>query len=231
MRGLKVWFLGTFTLAMGLVAFGPEAFSQAIPKDVGLVTSVKGKVSYWSQEAGREAEAQSFMKVRVGDRFRLEEGSTIRIVFFETSTQETWTGPAIFRVGEKGSEPEAGGMAKPEIVPLPSGAGQKIERIPALLRKAGLARAGGMQVRGALPQEEREPLERPPYDPKESEAKYREMKARAEHDDIAPELFLLGILFEQGRYEEMGRVLDEAMRRRPQDTVLRDLKLWLERRK
>ncbi len=231
MKGLKVWFLASFTLSMSLVAFGSEAFSQAIPKDVGLVTSVSGKVSYWSQEEGREAEAQSFMKVRVGDRFRLEEGSTIRIVFFETSTQETWSGPAIFRIGERGSEPERGVTAKPEIVPLPPGAGQKIERIPALLRKAGLARVGGMQVRGALPQEEREPLERPAYDPRESEARYREMKLRAERDDIAPELFLLGILFEQGRYEEMGPVVDEAIRRRPQDRVLMDLKLWLERRK
>lgn len=232
MKGRNFWLTGLSILPVCFWTWGSFSLSQTIPKDAGLVTFLTGKITYWDQEARVEKEAESFMKVRVGDKFRLEEGAVIRIVFFEGSTQETWKGPATFRIGERGSEQEGGWMGRPEIVTLPPGTGQKIEKVPSLLRKAGLARAGGLQVRGApYAQDEKESPGRPPYDQEEIQAKYREMRLKAAQDDITPELFLLGALFEQERYKDMRPVLEEAKKRRPDNTVLRNLELWLETRK
>lgn len=88
------------------------------------------------------------MKVRVGETLRVELGGWVRIVFFQGNREEPWKGPAVLKVGETRGEPEPGSPAEAEVTVLPSGASKGIQRVLALVRKAGFSRAGAMQVRG-----------------------------------------------------------------------------------
>ena len=72
------------------------AFAQA---DVGLVSRVSGEVSYASA-TGSVGKAAAFMRVREGDRYAVERGAQVRVVYMRGGRQESWTGPAAFRVGE-----------------------------------------------------------------------------------------------------------------------------------
>lgn len=213
-----------------------SACGQSPPKDVGLVTGLWGEVIYSSQAQSQgPSRVETFMKVRVGDLFRLEPGASIQIVYFQGNRQEVWKGPACFRVGETQGEPEGDSPARPEVSLLPTGAGQGIQRIPVLLRRAGLSRGGGMQVRGAPSTKggKEAGAAGPALTPQEQaeiqsawEA-YREMRQRAAAGDVTPELFMLGVLSDYEQYGEMEALLQEALSRHPGDVVLRDLARWV----
>lgn len=207
--------------------------AQPPPKDVGLITAASGEVQY--QGYGQaQGQAEPFMKVRLGDRFYLAKDACLQIVFFQGSRQELWRGPASFRAGEAQGEPLEAAGGNPEVKVLPAGTGQGIQRVPALLRRAGLSRVGGMQVRGAgstthegrrpgqsgLSQEEKAELQA-------ARETYREMREKASSDDLTPELFFLGVLSEYEQYEEMDLILKEALSRDPRNEVLNNLAGWV----
>jgi hypothetical protein len=199
-------FMCAAALAAGVS--GP-AFGQAA--DVGLVNLLSGEVTY--QGDGSAAKAKAYMKVRQGDRFNVPAGAQVRIVYFQGGRQETWKGPSAFRTGSQASEPSSGKPA--EVATLPSAVPQQISQIPELIQIAKLGRSGGVQVRGAGA---------PPRviadqqaDVAKAKDTYRSMRTQASADDITPELYLYSVLQDYLMYEDMKPVVDEMMKRQPEN--------------
>lgn len=208
------------------------AVAQPPPRDVGLITAVSGEVQYQghAQAVGR---AEPFMKVRLGDRFELAKEASLQIVFFQGSRQELWRGPVSFKAGEAQGEPLGGGAGAVEVKVLPAGTGQGIQRVPALLRRAGLSRVGGMQVRGsgAKAQEGERPAptlsEEEKAELQAARETYKTMREKASPEDLTPELFFLGVLSEYEQYEEMESLLKEALSKDPGNELLKSLAGWV----
>jgi hypothetical protein len=178
-------------------------------EDVGLINHLAGDASYVS--GGSRAKASAFMKVREGDRFTLAPGAQLRLVYFQGSRQESFTGPARFTAGKQESSVQSG--AQPQVTTLPSGVAQRIAQTPELLAIAKLGRAGGVSVRsGARPR----PLT-PEQEAEVSEARaiYEQLRQASPPDDITPELFLYSVLEENRLYQDMKVVVSEMQRRQP----------------
>jgi hypothetical protein len=148
----------TFPLAICL--YGSMMFfihtsikAEDLPDDVGLVMELSGHVTFWEKDRqDSPARAQAFMKIRDGDHFELKPGALIRLVYFSSARQETWTGPVMFTVGHSRSQAktEEAAQIQPEVKILPVGAAKGIGRISSLLRRVGLNRAGIVQLRDAV---------------------------------------------------------------------------------
>lgn len=207
--------------------------AQPPPKDVGLITALSGQVQYYGYGEA-QAQAQAFMKVRLGDRFDLAKDASLQMVFFQSSRQELWRGPVSFRAGETQGEPLVAGGGAPEVRMLPAGTGQGIQRFPTLLRRAGLSKAGGMQVRGAgsSAQEGAKPMQSALSHEEKAELQaardtYKMMREKTTSDDLTPELFLLGVLSHYEQYEEMESLLKGALSRDPGNELLENLAGWV----
>ena len=194
-----------------------QAFAQGA--DVGLVNLVSGDVAY-AAPAGSPGKALAFMKVRDGDRFTIPAGAQIRVVYFESARQERWIGPASFRAAKGASELLSGKAA--EIAVLPTNVPQRIARVPDLMQNA---RLGGIQVRGTgrltpLTAAEQESL-------KEARATYQKMRSESSEDDITPELFLFSELHEYLLYDQIKPLVDDMLRRQPNNEDVRNLSTWI----
>jgi hypothetical protein len=210
----------TLAAAVSLVALA--AFAQA---DVGLVNQLNGDVSYSGADA-KSAKAQAFMKVRDGDRFTVPAGAQLRVVYFESGREETWKGPATFRVGPKQSEAQSGHPA--QISTLPSVVPKRIAQLPEFLQIAKLGRTGGTSVRGA---ESRATLtSEQSAEVASAKQLYKKMRAQAQTDDITPELYLYSVLQDYLLYADMGPVVDEMVKRQPQSREVRELAAWVKSR-
>jgi hypothetical protein len=189
--------------------------------DAGLVNQVAGQARY-SAEGAPERPVQAFMKVRPGDRFMLAPGASVRIVFFEGNRQESWTGPAAFRVAPGRSDPLSG---QPLVATLPSAVSLRMAKLPDLIQSA---RLGGVTVRG--------PARRPPPTAEEqaevsqAHITYKLLRAEASADDITPELYLMSVLQEAGQYEQMTPLLDELAKRKPLNPEVEELVQWVRSR-
>jgi len=211
---------------------GAMAKVLALPPDVGLVTRLSGAVTYRNdgyQET--PAKAQAFMKIRRGDRFKLPAGALIQLVYFLGGRQETWKGPIAFTVGD--SESSAEGVkalhAQPKVVVLPAGTTQGVRRIPVLLRRAGLWRPGVAQIRGdveaaptafAITREEKAEIAA-------AKETYHSLRKQTNAGDITPELYLLGVFTDYEQYSEMEEVIREALKRQPDNDILKGLMEWV----
>jgi|YNPNPStandDraft_1061719.scaffolds.fasta_scaffold00074_22 hypothetical protein len=209
--------------------------AQPIPPDVGLVTQLSGEVTYSNEAYQKSPEkAVALMKIRKGDRFRLPEGAKLQLVYFSSNRQESWKGPAELVVGERESQAqgEKGEQTQPEVTTLPPGASQGVQRIPALLRRAGLSRTGGLQVRGiASPQARGELTSHEKAEIQMARQRYQEFRKEAKPDDLTPELYLLGILADYEQFDEMEKVLKDARARGPENEVLTELERWVSTQK
>ena len=216
----------------------PRVGAQPPPSDVGLVTKLTGEVTYWNEGYQKTpASAEGFMKVRKGDHFKVPAGGLMQLVYFQSSQQETWKGPAAFVVGDGRSQPEGEAKSQPEVIVLPPGAQQGIQRIPVLLRRAGLSRSGAMQVRG-VPRPEPRTSSAPPALTQEEQAEiavaretYQGMRKKAPADDVTAEMYFLGVLNDYEQYEEMEKVLKEALKKQPGNDLLKDLEKWVSAQK
>jgi UDP-galactopyranose mutase len=56
---------------------------------------------------------------------------------------------------------------------------------------------------------------------------YRKWREQTSPDDITPELNLLGMLGKHQQYQEMERVIQEALRRQPDNEALKELGEWV----
>jgi hypothetical protein len=206
--------------------------AQALFPDVGLVAQLSGDVTYMNEGYQKTPEkAQSFIRIRQGDRFKVASGAMVQLVYFQSGRKETWKGPADFVVGEAQSRAggEKGVQAQPEVVILPTGVSQGMQRIPILLRRAGLSRSGATQVRGvgggpqkaiALSEEEKAEI-------KMAEEIYQSLRKQTKAEDITPELTLLAVLADYEQYEEMERVIKNALEIQPESGVLKGLLAWV----
>jgi len=190
-------------------------------RDVGLVNLVSGDARFVPVNGANTA-VKPFMRVREGDRFTLPAGAQLRVVFFEGSRQERWSGPASFRAARAQAEPISGSPA--EVTQLPAGAPQRIARIPDLMQNAKL---GGVRVRGAAPSAA---AAAPSGTPEEARATYEEMKQALPPDDITPELFYYAALQEHGRYDEMRAVVEAMQRKQPDSADVKALADWVRKK-
>jgi hypothetical protein len=205
---------------------------QALPPDVGLVTQLSGAVTYRNKGyQATPAKAQAFMKIRRGDRFALPTGGVIQVVYFLGGRQETWKGPVAFTIGDSESRPEPakGLRTRPKVVILPAGTTQGVRRIPVLLRRAGVWRPGAGQIRGeveaapttfSITAEEKAEIA-------EAKEMYRSLRTQTDPRDITPELYLLGVLTDYEQYGEMEEVLNKALKRQPDNEILKKIKKWV----
>ena len=203
------------------VALGVSAQSS----DVGLVNQLSGEVLYASQ-GGAQSKAQSFMKVREGDRFTLAAGAQLRMVYFNGSRQETWKGQASFKAGTQQSEALSGQVA--EAAQLPTGVAQKIDQVPNLVQIAKLGRSGGIAVRGGgkpgpLSSEQQAEVS-------QAKADYAQMRQKASVDDITPEFYFYSVLQDHLLYEEMKTVTDEMLKRQPGNPEAQELAAYVKSR-
>jgi len=159
----------------------------------------------------------------------------VQLIYFQSGRKETWKGPVVFVVDEVQSraEGEKGAQTQPEVTILPTEASQTMRCIPILLRRAGISRSGTMQVRGIneasqeslkLSQEEQVGI-------RMAKENYRSMRNQTEADDITPEMYLLGVLANYDKFEEMEQVLKEAQKIQPRSPVLKTLEEWVKTQK
>ncbi len=214
---MKSFMRGGFGIVAAMLA--SLAFAQA---DVALVNRVSGTATYATGSSSSNP-VTAFMRVREGDRYTVGRGAQVRVVYMQGGRQETWTGPAAFRAGEKQSAAVRG---TPQVAQLPVMVATKLGRIPDLMQSA---RLGGVTVRGGarpvpLTAEEAEDL-------RAARATYRQLRAStAQEDDITPEMFLLSVLQEYSQFDEFRGVAQEMQRRQPDGAEVRELAEWAESR-
>jgi hypothetical protein len=210
-------------MAAALLGFTLGAGAQS--SDVGLINQLSGEVAYTGQ-GGAQSKAQSFMKVRQGDRFTLPAGAQLRVLYFNGSRQETWKGPASFKAGTQQSEAVSGQAA--ETAQLPSGVAQKIAQVPNLVQIAKLGRSGGIAVRGGgkpgrLTSEQQAEVT-------EAKTVYAQMRQKAQAEDITPELYFYSVLQDHLLYDEMKTVTDEMLKRQPNNPEAQELAAYVKSR-
>ena len=164
------------------------------------------------------------MKVREGDRLNVPADGQVRVVFFDGSRQERWTGPASFRAGRKAGEPISGKPA--EIASLPAGVPQRIARVPELMQNAKL---GGIQVRGGLTRQQKTSLDQQAA-VAEARTTYEQLRKDMPADDITPELYLYAALYEFLLYDDMKAVVEEMLRKQPNNEDVKALAAWVRSR-
>ena len=209
------------------------AVAQTAAVDVGLVTGLTGEVSYWN-EAEKEppARAEAFMKVRQGDRFKLSGNTVLKVLYFNTGRQETWKGPRLLTAGAGASQAEGGGEPAVEMVSVKIARQIGAAHLP--LPRSSLQYAGVIRTMGS----DRQPPSggSAPRSGSRDEAKreiaearkvYQEWRQRAGPADYAPEMYLLGILAENGQYREMDRLLMKMLGQNPADPALIRLQTWV----
>jgi hypothetical protein len=163
------------------------------------------------------------MKLRDADRIEVAAGGEVRIVFFASGRQERWIGPASLRTGRNGAEPISGRPA--EVTQLPAGVPQRIARVPELMQYAKL---GGIQVRGMTPAQKASLEQQNAV--AEARAIYENLRKDAAANDITPELFLYSALHEYLLYDEMKAVVDEMLRKQPDNEDVKALAAWVRSR-
>jgi hypothetical protein len=215
---------------------GVSTEAQSIPPDVGIVTQLSGDVTYKNEEYQKTPEkAQAFMKIFQGDYFQIEAKAIVQLVYFLSGRKETWKGPAAFIVGEAQSraKSEKGMQTQPEVKILPSGVLDGVQRVPALLRRAGLSRSGIMQVRGPGEGWQKSKVSSEEERAKIAMAKenYRNLRNQTKEEDITPELYLLGILGNYDQFEEMEKVIKDTLKKLPNNEVLKKLEEWVRTQK
>ncbi len=171
------------------------------------------------------------MKIRRGDSLSIPAGSLVQLVYFQSGRKETWRGPAVITAEDGASRAENESAAKGQgaVELLPSEASQGLRRIPALLDQARLGRSGVIQVRGP-----NDGVRKTVMPGKKEQAEiararevYQRWREQAGPQDVTPELNLLGSLAEQQQYAEMEKVIQNALRRQPDNEALRELEQWL----
>ena len=195
--------------AAALLAAPAIVLAQA---DIALVDLVSGDVTYGSPRA----RATAYMKVREGDRFTLARGAQVRLIYFKSAKQEHYAGPASFTATATGGYQHTG--SKPRVSDVPSVVPARLSRIPELVQHAKL---GGVALRGT-------PKPRPDDAAlRSARADYDRLRRDASGDDITPELFLFSALAEYHRYDEMGQLTDDMLRKQPNNDEVKTLAAWV----
>lgn len=224
-------FIMTLILAVLLTGAGAALAATA---DVGMITGLTGKVTYWNQaEEGQPAPVQAFMKVRLGDKFKLPGNAVLKVLYFDTGRQETWTGPVLVTAGAGAGEAAGGG--KPAVKMLPTKLTGKLKAAPLPLPRSNFQFAGVIRtMNGQCQTQRREPVVCPSPEKARREIAYahrayRKWRQKAEATDFTPEMYLLSVLAEYGRYREMDRLIIQMRGAKPGDPALKQLQVWVQK--
>jgi len=166
--------------------------SQVWAAEVALVMSVQGRVLRHADAVPVQVEA--FVKLKEGDRLSLEKDTRLQLVYFENGRQETWSGPG--RLDMAAQESKASGMPAAEVKSLPLVMARQLARTPALDSQG---RGGVTRLRAIPPRDAVAKLE----------ATYRDLRAGAAQDDLAPEMYLLSGLYEMRELDRVEKMLGE----------------------
>jgi hypothetical protein len=195
-------------LAMAVsLATGPGAALAA--GDVGVVNHLAGYVTVTS--GAGTSKAQAYMNIHEGDLFEVPAGVALKVVYFRSGRQESFSGPTSFRIGARQSAVQKG--AQPVVSVLPSGVPQKISQAPELVQIAKLGRAAGLPVRAAPRDQRLTPQQQ--AEVRQARETYATLRAGTPDDDITPELYLYSVLQDNLLYGEMRPVVAEMARRQP----------------
>lgn len=190
--------------------------------DVAVVSQLAGEVSYTSSSQSH-GKITPYMRVREGDRVNVPAGAQVRLVFFESGRQERWVGPGSFRAGKGSAQPLSGKPA--EVAVLPTSAPMRIARVPELLQNAKL---GGIQVRS--PPTSNTPAAQRDVAVRDARTAYEQMRKLSPANDVTPELFLYSALSEYSLYDDMRTVVQEMLRKQPENDDAKSLAGWLNTR-
>lgn len=181
------------------------ACSQAWATEVALVTSVQGKVTRLVEVTPVPVEA--FVKLKAGDRLKLEANSRLQVVYFESGRQETWSGPGSLETSLREGKPS--GLPAAEVKSLPLVMAKQLARTPALdsQGRGGVTRLRSVPSPDALAK---------------LEDTYYQLRSRTGRDDLGPEMYLLSGLYEMRELDRVERVLGDLQQDGPktQETAL-----------
>lgn len=234
-RSTSIVFFAPLICLLGALALLPKPdveAAQSPPTDVGLITLLSGNVTY-SNEASQKTPnpAQVFMKLRRGDSLNIPSGGLVQLVYFQNGRKEMWKGPVSIVLEEAGARAreEKGIQAQAEVVMLPIDASQGLRRIPVLLDQARLGRSGVVQVRGPEegPRKKVGPGKHGQMEISRAREAYQKWREQSAPEDITPELNLLGTLAEYRQYGEMEKVVQDALKRQPDNEALKELEQWV----
>lgn len=192
--------------ALLLVAALPAAAFAA--GDVGVVNHLAGFVTVTS--GASTTKAQAYMNIHEGDMFEVPAGVTLKVVYFG-GRQESFSGPASFKVGARQSV--VGKGSPPQVSTLPAGVPQKISQTHELVQIAKLSRASAPGGRGPAREQRLTPQQQ--AEVREARETYAKLRADTPGDDITPELYLYSVLQDNLLYGEMKAVVAEMARRQP----------------
>lgn len=211
---------------------------QEPPPDVGLVTQLSGEVTY-TTEVDQEAEvnAVAFMKIRQGDRLKLSPRARLVLLYFANGRQETWNGPVSLIVENETSQ--AAGInksgVKPKVKIFPEKVIKKIDGIKPLFPRGRTNRPGHMKVRGDSAKEELQVSPISKILDKEAgeeiqaaKTQYLSLKEELGPEDPIPELFLLSVLAEHEKIEDMKQAIRGMLEKYPGNVALKTLEDLLE---
>jgi hypothetical protein len=176
------------------------ACGQVWAAEVALVMSVQGKVLRQADPAPQPVE--TFVKLNDGDQVSLAQGSKLQVVYFETGRQETWSGPGSLLLGYR--EGKSSGMAAPEVKQQPLVLTRQLARTPALdgQSRGGVTRLRAIQTTDAVARIEKT---------------YQDLRVKADHDDLSPEMYLLSGLFEMRELDRVEKLLGDLQQDWPKN--------------
>lgn len=199
-RAARAW-----ALALAL-APAPAAFAA---EDVGVVSHLAGYVNVTSS-AGT-SKAQAYMNIHEGDSFEVPPGVVLKVAYFRSGRQESFSGPAGFRIGARQSTVLHG--AAPQVSMLPVAVPQKLSQTPELVQIARLGKSSGAAQRAAPRDQRLTPQQQ--AEVREARETYARLRAVTPGDDITPELYLYSVLQDNHLYGEMKPVVAEMAKRQP----------------
>jgi hypothetical protein len=191
-----------------------SAFAQQ--QRVAVVTLLAGEVSY-SKENLPDSPARLFMGAFPGDRFTLNAGAQIRVIYPEVSREEVWRGPVTIRVMEKQGDSTNG---KPLQISKPEGdIPHYLNYAPDLIQVAKLSRT--LMRRPGVPPPRITPAQRETI--ANAQKSYALMRTSASVGDIAPEMYLYAVLLDFLLYEEAVPVTTEMLKVQPDNEDIKAL--------
>lgn len=164
--------------------------------DVALVTALQGKVSRVSIASPGSVEA--FVKLKEGDVLKLEKDARIRLVYFDSGRQESWSGEGRLEIAV--AESKGIGLAAPEVKLLPAVLVKQIAKTPTLdsQGRAGVTRLRAIGTSNTI---------------SALEAEYDRMRTESGGKDLNAEIYLLSGLFELHELDRVENVLNEIQAR------------------
>jgi hypothetical protein len=169
--------------------------------ETALVTATKGKVA---RVMGSSVVAmEPFVALGEGEVLQLEQGDSVRLLYFASSRQEIWEGGGRLDIGT--SESKARGLATPEVSVLPPVVVRQIAKTPSL-DSQGRLRA--TRLRSVAPPDALSKLE----------AEYERLRIEGGEQDLNAEIFLLAGLFELRELDRVESMINDLAVRHKNNT-------------